>query len=190
MTGRWSTSFRLAVFDVAGTTVIDGDAVVECLVRVVAPRTPVSRESVVAVMGLPKPVAIRQLLASPGLPDQELDATVAEVHRQFRAAMIERYRDGSLAPADGVERVFATLQDAGVRVALDTGFSRDILDAVIERLEWAGTVDFAIASDEVSPGDSIPYRFINPATPCSAGPCSTKSRAASPGACNLGRTPL
>ena len=43
---------------------------------------------------------------------------------------------------------------------------------------------------EVSPGDSMPYRFIRPATPCAAGPCSTKSCAASPGDESFGRTPL
>jgi phosphonatase-like hydrolase len=159
MTGQPSTTFALAVFDVAGTTVIDGDAVVECLRAVLEARTSVSTREVLEVMGLPKPLAIRQILSSSlAVEGRALDAAVDEAHRDFRTAMIHRYRDGALAPAEGAERVFAALQDAGVRVVLDTGFSRDILDTVLERLGWLDgtTIDFSIASDEVERGRPYP----------------------------------
>lgn len=159
MTQQPATTFKLAVFDVAGTTVLDGDAVVTCLRGVVEERVPVSHEKVLAVMGLPKPVAIRQLFSDSGaLRGATLDAAVEQAHRAFRIAMVERYRNGALAPAEGAAGVFAALQDAGVRVALDTGFSRDILDAVLARLGWAHgtTIDFSIASDEVERGRPHP----------------------------------
>jgi phosphonatase-like hydrolase len=159
MTEHPSTKFRLAVFDVAGTTVLDGDAVLGCLRDVLEERMSVSRQEVLDVMGLPKPLAIRQLLSLRGiLHGEALDAAVDDAHRAFRVAMIERYRNGPIAPAEGAEGVFAALRNAGVRVALDTGFSRDILDAVLERLGWAGgsTVDFSIASDEVERGRPHP----------------------------------
>lgn len=155
MTGRLSTRFTLAVFDVAGTTVLDGDAVVECLIAALEKHVPVSRRQALAVMGLPKPVAIRQILSSAGVAEgQALDAATADAHAQFRKGMIERYRTGPLEPAEGAEQVFAALRAGGVRVALDTGFSRDILDTVLDRLGWAGgdKVDFSIASDEVERG--------------------------------------
>ncbi len=47
----------------------------------------------------------------------------------------------------------------------------------------------AIASDAVSPGDSMPNRFTSPGTPCSAGPWIRKSRAGSPGPAIFGRMP-
>jgi phosphonatase-like hydrolase len=154
-----STNITLAVFDVAGTTVLDGDAVLACLRAVLEERMPVSPEEVLAVMGLPKPLAIRQLLSSRGtLHGAALDAAVDQAHRAFRRAMIARYRTGDLAPAAGAARVFAALQDAGVRVVLDTGFSRDILDTVLTRLGWVDgtTIDFSIASDEVERGRPHP----------------------------------
>jgi phosphonatase-like hydrolase len=158
-----ANAFRLAVFDVAGTTVLDGDAVAECLLTVVNQRVPVSMEEVLEVMGLPKPVAIRRLLSRPGINQggdlgaAVLDAAVQEAHETFRAAMIERYRHGPIAPAEGAERVFATLRRAGVRVALDTGFSRDILQTILDRLAWSsGAIDFSIASDEVAHGRPQP----------------------------------
>lgn len=153
------TRFQLAVFDVAGTTVLDGDAVVTCLSEALDRRMKVSRQEVLDVMGLPKPLAIRQLLASIGrLRGDALNTAVVEAHREFRQAMIERYRTGPLVPAKGAERVFGVLRSNGVRVALDTGFSRDILDTVIARLGWIGsnTMDFSIASDEVERGRPYP----------------------------------
>ena len=47
----------------------------------------------------------------------------------------------------------------------------------------------ANASDEVSPGDSIPNKLINPATPCSVSSCIAKSTAGKPGPFILGRIP-
>lgn len=150
----------LVVFDVAGTTVFDGDAVVECLIAALEPYAEVTAGRARDVMGLPKPVAIRELLreARTWTPDR-LDAVVAQVHEAFRASMLATYRaDPGLVPAPDVERVFAALRRAGVRVALDTGFSRDILDTVLGRLGWSAdsTIDAAISSDEVQQGRPFP----------------------------------
>jgi phosphonatase-like hydrolase len=150
----------LVVFDVAGTTVFDGDAVVKCLIAALEPYVEATADSAREVMGLPKPVAIRELLTEAGVcVPADLDAIVAEVHEVFRAAMLTTYRsDPGLAPAPDAERVFAALRQAGVRVALDTGFSRDILDAVLNRLGWSvpSTLDVAISSDEVEQGRPFP----------------------------------
>ena len=167
MSSPRSTEFKLAVFDVAGTTVQDDDAVVECLSKVLEARVSVSRRQVLEVMGLPKPVAIRQLLAASGsVTAAALDAAVDEAHEAFRLVMVQRYRDGAIAPAEGAEALFAVLKEAGVRVALDTGFSRDILDTILRRLGWQGgrMVDFSVASDEVERGRPHPdliYRAMS-----------------------------
>jgi phosphonatase-like hydrolase len=54
--------------------------------------------------------------------------------------------------------VFASLRRAGIRVALDTGFSRDILNVVLDRVGWreGETFDISIASDEVDRGRPHP----------------------------------
>ena len=152
---------RLAVFDVAGTTVLDGDAVVETLCEALADHhVKVPRADAVAVMGWPKPNAIRYLLSTHGGIDASaLDTTVTFVHKRFRAAIIERYRtDDSVVAADGAVHVFEKLHQAGAQVALDTGFSRDILDVLLDRLGWknSGDVDVTVASDEVERGRPFP----------------------------------
>src|SRR5205085_449020 len=84
---------------------------------------------------------------------------VTRLHDDFLRRMISFYRtDGEVAPTDGAEEVFSELRRAGVRVGLDTGFSRDIVDVILQRLGWTGTrvIDFSVASDEVAHGRPAP----------------------------------
>lgn len=150
---------RLAVFDVAGTTVLDGDAVVDCLRAAVQPYVETSVEDAYAVMGLPKPEAIAALLMSHrSWSPQDLVRAVGLAHADFRAAIVDRYSAGDgIAPADGALRVFDALRQADIRIALDTGFDRVILDALMATLGWAdGVVDVTVASDEVEHGRPHP----------------------------------
>jgi phosphonatase-like hydrolase len=49
--------------------------------------------------------------------------------------------------------LFQQLRKAGVKVALDTGFSRPIVDAILARLGWdERLLDATVASDEVTRG--------------------------------------
>ncbi len=152
---------RLAVFDVAGTTVLDGDAVVDSMQTALEQtRVQVARTEIVAVMGLPKPQAITRLLGKQGrLKGGALHARAAQVHTDFLAEVKARYREGpGVTPADGALDVFAALRRAGVAVALDTGFSRDVLDVLLQRLGWreGDPIDVTVASDEGARGRPFP----------------------------------
>jgi phosphonatase-like hydrolase len=151
---------QLAVFDVAGTTVLDGDAVATCLADAIRARgVPVSKREVLAVMGLPKPVAIRQLLAAKNPERQDIHDVTDQAHEDFRTRIKEHYRRGTgLRPPVGITYVFHVLRSAGIRVGLDTGFSRDILDVLLARMCWReGTeIDYTVASDEVAQGRPHP----------------------------------
>ena len=74
---------------------------------------------------------------------------------------MQRYyrEDERVGPVDGAEETFHALRTAGVRVALNTGFSRVVLDEILMRLRWggpAGPIDATIASDEVARGRPYP----------------------------------
>lgn len=149
----------LVVFDVAGTTVVDDDAVGQALREAVIRRgARPSRASVASVMGLRKDDALRVLLAErpEGAPTDE---EVATAHRAFEERMVHHYLTSpDLAPIAGAEAAFAELRASGVRVALATGFSRRILNAILLRLGWyeGDTVDVTVASDEVERGRPAP----------------------------------
>jgi phosphonatase-like hydrolase len=153
-------NIRLVVFDMAGTTVRDDDAVNVCLREALAAVAVVSRAEVNTVMGLPKPMAIRKLLeARPGGREPVTPEMVASVHDDFLARMLRFYRTGSsVEPMPHTLEAFQKLKEAGVSLALDTGFSRPIVDAILTRLGWkdSALLNATVASDEVRRGRPHP----------------------------------
>jgi phosphonatase-like hydrolase len=147
---------ELVVFDMAGTTVRDDDAVNACLrAALAAVDVEVTRDEVNAVMGIAKPVAIRELLCARSRGRLVDDDRVRGVHSDFLHRMIDHYQRSSIVePMPHTMTVFDDLRRAGVRVALDTGFSRTIVDAILDRLGWndSGVLDATVASDEVDRG--------------------------------------
>src|SRR5207237_4481125 len=121
----------LVVFDMAGTTVRDDDAVNVCLREALsAAGELVTRDDVNAVMGIPKPVAIRQLLetrsSKPATPER-----VQTIHADFLQRMIRHYQTSpAVEPMPYAVQTFTRLKKAGLRVILDTGFSRPIVDTI------------------------------------------------------------
>jgi len=154
---------ELAVFDVAGTTVRDDHAVADTIRAALAAHGHVvERASVAEVMGLPKPVAIRALLTET-LRVGPSDAEVESVHADFVARMVDHYAhaDG-VREIEGARRALHRLRNAGIRVALDTGFSRAILGVLLERLDWrvGVEVDATVTSDEVPNGRPFPDMIL------------------------------
>lgn len=140
----------LAVFDLAGTTVYDDQAVVGCLVDALGTAgLTVSPEAANALMGIPKPLAVRQL--APGIDDALADS----VHEDFRGRMIAHYTSSpEVREIEGTSEAFARLRAAGIRVAVDTGFDRATVDVLLPRMGWA--IDGSITSDEVERGRPYP----------------------------------
>ena len=70
--------------------------------------------------------------------------------------MIEFYlNDETLAPLPHAEAVFRALKKQGIKVALNTGFTRSITDTILHRLRWddrSPLIDQVICSDEVPRG--------------------------------------
>lgn len=153
------TVFELCVFDVAGTTVADDGAVARCIRETVARRgAPPTDAALTAVMGLPKPAALRELLTV-ALRREPGRGEVLAAHDEFERRMVRHYTiDADVQPIRGATAAFRALREAGAKVVLDTGFSRRVLDAVLHRLGWLEgvVVDLTVASDEVPRGRPHP----------------------------------
>jgi phosphonatase-like hydrolase len=150
----------LVIFDMAGTTVHDGDAVRSCF-RAALGEAGLSAtpEAINAVMGLPKPVAIR-LLTGPQPPQGQVDA----IHDDFVRRMNRYYQtDAAVREAPGAAATFARLHAAGVKIALNTGFSRPIVDVLLTRLGWrhGEMIDASVTSDEVPRGRPHPDMILH-----------------------------
>jgi len=152
-------AIKLVVFDMAGTTVVDRNFVGEAFSKAMRQHGyDVPDHRINPIMGYEKPVAIRMLLNDlDGTAEQVTDALVSEIHEDFVRNMKEFYLSYQPEALPGVEDVFAVLRENGVRIALNTGFSRDIADIIIERLNWSDKVDLVVASDEVEQGRPAPF---------------------------------
>jgi phosphonatase-like hydrolase len=152
-------NIELVVFDMAGTTVHDAGGVNACLRDALA-RAGLSADvqAVNQVMGLPKREALAKLIKRSGLRHALLPR-LDEIHDDFVTAAIRYYAtDPSIREVAGAGRTFATLKQAGIKVALNTGFSRDIAQVILNRLGWldGAVIDFSVTSDEVKRGRPYP----------------------------------
>jgi phosphonatase-like hydrolase len=147
--------YQLVVFDMAGTTVHDRDFVHQALIAAMRHfGFSVERAEANAVMGYPKPLAIQQMLERRGAGV----ALTGPIYQRFWEEMTRFYAtDPAVKPADYAEEAFLRLRAAGVQVALNTGFSRDIAEIIIRRLGWENHLDAWVASDMVEQGRPYPH---------------------------------
>ncbi len=85
---------------------------------------------------------------------------VNDIHREFVKQMIHFYQtEPGIEPLPNVEETFAALHQAGVLVGVNTGFSKDIAETVVDRLDWQqkGLIDYLVGSDEVELGRPHPF---------------------------------
>ena len=139
-------SLQLIVFDMAGTTVHDSDNVHQALINAFAHfGYDINREDANSVMGIPKPVAIRVLLTQK-FDFEPTAQDIEAIYREFEDGMLYHYRTSpDVRPTPFAERTIRTLRKMGAKVALNTGFSSDITNAIIDRLEWEDMVDYLLA---------------------------------------------
>jgi phosphonatase-like hydrolase len=154
-------SIRLAVFDLAGTTVSDNKYVHHVLQTALANAgVEISIDDANEVMGIPKPVAIRSLLRKRYHGDRPIyDEWIKSIHEDFVSRMIHFYRhDAEVKEREGVSEVFEKLRQSKLKVVVDTGFDRQITDPLLERLGWKknNLIDESVTSDEVPRGRPFP----------------------------------
>jgi phosphonatase-like hydrolase len=150
-------SIKLAVFDIAGTTLKDNhevSRVFQSALRHFNYELPL--EVIDPLMGYEKAFAIRQLLETVTTVN---DALVKSIHQEFMSQMMRFYETADLQPLPNVESTFRQLQEANIRVGINTGFSRNIAAIIIDRLKWRenGLINLLIASDEVPAGRPYPH---------------------------------
>lgn len=150
---------QLAVFDMAGTTVMDENNVATAFQKAFDLNgIAIEKEIVNPLMGYHKPLAIQMVLEQLNI---EFDADlIDEIHTDFEATMIDFYEnDESVKPLPGTEEIFQYLKEKGICIALNTGFSAIIAEVIISRFQWEekGLIDDYIGSDEVEMGRPYPF---------------------------------
>lgn len=153
----------LVVFDIAGTTVSDKGNVNQAFRDALAEdNIQVPIDEVNTLMGYRKIDAIMRMVVkhAPQVTGSGQAELVNRIHDRFNRIMVDFYRnDASLEPLPFAEELFALLQEKGIKVALNTGFTRVITDAILQKLGWdkAAFIHAVICSDEVPEGRPQPY---------------------------------
>jgi phosphoglycolate phosphatase len=148
-------TIQLVCLDMAGTTVADDGAVLEAFgaaldaLHVDAPDERAGMETYVRdTMGESKIRVFRALF------DEEERAQ--QGNAAFEAAYDRQIDDGRIAPIGGAAEVITVLRDAGLKVALLTGFSAPTRDRLVASLGWSDLADFTLCPSEAGRGRPYP----------------------------------
>lgn len=155
-TSKSTMPIRLAVLDMAGTTVADGGLVLQAFdaaatavgIGASGPEHDRARKYVIDTMGQSKIAVFRHLL---GDEDQAQKANHA-----FENAYDTLIDAGNAHPIDGAAEAITALRAANVKVALTTGFSAATKDRLLKSLGWNDIADLALAPEEAGRGRPHP----------------------------------
>lgn len=148
------SGLQLAVLDMAGTTVYDAGQVPRAFVEALAAHgIAATAAQVNAVRGASKREALRQFV--PDGPDRERRAAI--VYATFRERLAALYQTEGVSAIAGARETIERLRASGVRVALNTGFDRDITALLLGALQWdKGFVDAVVCGDDIQHGRPAP----------------------------------
>ena len=163
------TLLKLVVLDMAGTTVRDQHEVEACFAQAAtATGLHASAGRILAVQGMAKRHVFELLWQEQLGPTAAVRSQVEHSYQVFREILEAYYRVQEVVPTEGCLELFAFLRSQGIRIALTTGFYREVTDLILGRLGWdAGLdaqrrgnahslIDLSIASDEVVEGRPAP----------------------------------
>ncbi|MFI6429237.1 phosphonatase-like hydrolase [Rhodococcus oryzae] len=151
-----ATPIELAVLDMAGTTVSDDGLVLRAFAAAAdaaglppeGAEADDARRYVLDTMGQSKIVVFRALF---GDEDRAQAANIA-----FESAYDRLIEEGNAEPIPGAAESITALREAGIKVALTTGFSRETQDKLLSALGWQTIADLTLSPAEAGRGRPYP----------------------------------
>lgn len=144
---------KMVVFDMAGTTVDEGNVVYKTGKAINDQGYDFTLEEVLAEgAGKEKLQAIRSVLASRGIEDESLSR---KIFGQFEGELDEAYGVLPVRAQPNATRLFEELRTKGVFVVLNTGYSREVAEKLLDKLGWQvgraidATIDVLITASDV-----------------------------------------
>ena len=151
---------ELIVCDMAGTTVDEHGDVYRALENAVHETgVEVAADDLQTWMGAEKREAITELIRLGGGEPESRKGDKA--FERFRELLLGYYTQNPPTALPGVEQALRELSARGVKVALSTGFSREVMEVLLGVLGWnvgeGELLDAAVPADEVAAGRPAPY---------------------------------
>lgn len=146
----------LVIFDMAGTTIEDRGQVPTAFASTLAANgITIGPDEITLVRGASKRQAIRNLL-----PPSEAHH-VDRIYAEFRRNLAHAYTTGGVRAVPGAASLIDNLRARGSKVALTTGFDRDIATLLLSSLGWTRhTIDAVVCGDDVTNGRPAPDMIL------------------------------
>jgi phosphonatase-like hydrolase len=137
------SKIKLAVFDMAGTTVQDHNEVEKCFFDAIkATNLEVSSEKINSMMGWSKILVFETIWKEElGVDHPSYRAKVEESYQVFCDTLEHHYETVGAKPYDGVLDVFEYCRQQDIKIALTTGFYRKVTDIILQKLGWNTDLD-------------------------------------------------
>jgi phosphonatase-like hydrolase len=148
---------ELIVTDFAGTTMKEEGAVLVAYRRALNEfDIPFTEDDLAARRGASKR-AVFQELAARSRPPEDVDAVASKALATFEDSLRREYESGPVQEIEGAGATIVALRQAGVKVALTSGFERGVVDLLVRRLGWADAFNVVLASNDAPAGRPAPY---------------------------------
>jgi phosphonatase-like hydrolase len=152
----------MVVFDMAGTTVDEGNVVYRTLHKAIEKVCPsVSFEDVLKLgAGKEKLQAIRETLSGSNISLNE--ATIQEIFKDFLGLLDIAYANLIVVPTNNTERLFNELRTKDIKIVLNTGYNTVTAISLLNKLNWVKGVqyDLLVTSSDVSNNRPMPDMIL------------------------------
>jgi phosphonatase-like hydrolase len=149
---------KLVVLDMAGTTVMDQHEVEHCFKQAaIKNELHSSDERILALQGYAKLYVFTLLWTEQlGEADPRITELAAKSYADFKEILENHYRTQPVLPTEGCLALFSELHAKDIKIALTTGFYREVADIILGRLGWIPTlqategIHLSVTPDEVN----------------------------------------
>ena len=153
---------EMVVFDMAGTTVDEGNVVYRTLHKAIEKKCPtVSFEDVLKWgAGKEKLQAIRETIQ--GTNSVLDEQSIQDAFQDFLVLLEEAYEHLIVVPTHNTEKLFKELRELGIKVVLNTGYNAKTANSLIQKLNWKEGLhfDLLVTSSDVKHNRPKPVMIL------------------------------
>jgi phosphonatase-like hydrolase len=158
-----TTSIQLVVFDMAGTTIDEQNAVYKAIHQALNEADyECSLDLVLEIAaGKEKRQAIKDVITHL-IDDEPFDATIDAIHEDFKQKLDAVYASGIAKPMPDATAVFEALRQKNIKIALNTGYTRIVAEMLMQQVGWQvpATIDALVTSSDVAQGRPQPDMIL------------------------------
>lgn len=154
------SQINLVVFDMAGTTIKDENEVQNCFLEAAA-STGLKAEidRINSMMGWSKKKVFETIWQTQiGRENPDYLTKVETSFAKFKEILENHYKTQPVSPTEGCLEIFHWLRSQQIKIALTTGFYREVTNIILNRLEW----DTGLNTDYIGEKNAIIQASITP----------------------------